>query len=52
MKKNENGCPCSSDCCDDPNIVTPDHECSDEDVCEDCYVSECENCGDSCCCDL
>ena len=45
------GCPCSEDCCKNPSIITPEHEC-DEDFCEECYCSECENCGVSCYCEL
>jgi hypothetical protein len=44
-------CPCSGKCCDEPNLINPEHECV-EDICEDCFVSECLNCNDSCACDL
>lgn len=45
-------CPCCDDCCDNSRLFTPEHKCSDESVCEDCYVTECKNCEKSCCCDL
>jgi hypothetical protein len=45
-------CPCSSlGCCDNPHIITPNHICN-EDICEDCFVNKCLNCGTSCACDL
>jgi len=44
-------CPCSGQCCDKPKTYCPKHKCI-EDVCEDCFVSECKNCGSWCCCDL
>lgn len=48
------GCPCGSfgKCCDSPDTGSTDHECSDEDVCEDCYAVECYSCGAVCYCDL
>lgn len=48
------GCPCTGDCCKNPSVHTPEHECSedDEDVCEECYASECDNCEKKCYCDL
>ncbi len=46
----KDGCPCNGNCCDDPEPMTPDHECSDS--CDECYCSECVNCGGYCCCDL
>lgn len=50
----EEGCPCGTygQCCDDPDIVTPDHEEPDDGFCEECYCAECLNCGSYCCCDL
>ena len=51
MIKNENGCPCLKDCCDESDIHNPAHLC-DEDFCEECYRSECSTCGQSCYCDL
>lgn len=46
------GCPCSFyGCCAQPDLFTPEHECI-EDVCEECYVEECKNCGEACSCDL
>jgi hypothetical protein len=44
-------CPCSGKCCNNPDVICPKHKCI-EDVCEDCFVSECKNCGGWCCCDL
>lgn len=51
---NKDGCPCGThgQCCNQPDLYTPDHECSDESVCEDCYVTACRTCGNSCSCDL
>lgn len=47
------GCPCSQDCCDDPDIVTPDHDCDETaDFCEDCCYSQCLNCGAQCGCEV
>ena len=50
----KDGCPCGTQgkCCDNTESFNPDHECSDESVCEECYVAEWSNCGSSCCCDL
>ncbi len=59
MKKihiNKDGCPCSNDCCNDPDLFCPEHDCPDrmgkddpnEDFCESCYILECRNCGSSC----
>jgi len=47
-------CPCSRTCCDDPDVMSGDHDCDDEceDICEYSYEVVCKNCGDSCCCDL
>ena len=45
-------CPCSDSCCDDPNLITPKHDCPENELCEECYISKCINCGDSCYCDL
>ena len=46
------GCPCGTFglCCKGPDTFTPEHECEDEEgyVCEDCYVLECRNCGETC----
>jgi hypothetical protein len=51
---NERGCPCSKACCDDPDVGRMDHdEPEDEnEFCEDCYASECLNCGRRCWCAL
>lgn len=47
------GCPCGDDCCDNPSIGCPEHECEDNDgICEDCYSLECDNCDKSCCCNI
>lgn len=48
MKKH----PCNENCCNKPEIGVPEHECSKESVCEDCYGLECSNCGSSCYCEL
>jgi hypothetical protein len=49
---NEDGCPCCGTCCNgDSGKITPEHECS-EDFCEDCYGTECLDCGACCHCDL
>ena len=50
----EKGCPCGTNgkCCKNPQTRTPEHTCSDEDVCEECYVTECINCGSVCYCEL
>lgn len=49
-EQKQEGCPCGAfgKCCDMPVIYTPDHECSGEKVCEDCYQLKCEHCGASC----
>lgn len=52
LKINEEGHPCRKDCCNNPTIVTPEHEHNDKEFCEECYGSECENCGQICYCDL
>ena len=55
MKKDEtkyDDCPCGRNCCEKPEVVNSEHECSGEDVCEACYQAECLNCGKSCHCDL
>lgn len=44
-------CPCSEKCCQEPKTFCPKHVCIEK-VCEDCYVTECKNCGSSCSCDL
>ena len=43
-------CPCgmNGDCCEKPEIHTPEHECSDESVCEECYGLACHNCSKVC----
>lgn len=48
--KEKDGCTCGmkGKCCENPRIITPSHQCSDEAVCEDCYVLECLNCSKSC----
>lgn len=51
--KYENGCPCGAfgKCCKDASMdqtITPEHTCSGEDVCEDCYILQCTACGKSC----
>ena len=52
MEARKYGCPCSeSGCCANPDVFCPEHICV-EDVCEECFVSKCRNCGNSCCCDL
>ena len=46
---NPEGCPCSRDCCNEPEVVYPhkhDEEC-DED-CMDNYITKCENCNQEC----
>lgn len=48
---NDKGHPCSNDCCDRPDLITPEHEC-DEDFCEMCYGLECITCGSTCFCEL
>ena len=49
----QDGCPCGRDCCNNPQVINPEHECENHDgICEDCFVSECESCGKTCCCDL
>lgn len=52
--KNEDGHPCSKDCCDNPQTFTPDHDEPEDpdEFCEDCYGLECESCGEVCLCDL
>lgn len=45
------GCPCSNECCTKPKTYTPRHACA-EDVCEECFVTKCRNCGKECSCDL
>lgn len=45
-------CPCSGKCCDKPDLFCPEHVCKFSDICEDCFTNECNNCGNSCCCDL
>jgi hypothetical protein len=45
------GCPCGRDCCGTPDVRKLEHECRGDD-CEDCYGSECRNCGEKCWCDL
>ena len=52
VEKNKNGCPCGPDCCSDPKIFTSEHTCSKDEFCEECYGSECENCGALCYCEL
>jgi len=52
--KEYDGCPCgmSGQCCADPSPMTPEHECdngeSGDEICEDCYCLECDNCGAGC----
>lgn len=47
------GCPCSIEgCCSRPMVHTPEHICSGESVCEECFINECFNCDKSCSCDL
>lgn len=48
-----NGCPCgtSGECCSQPEVVTPEHECEDN-FCEECYCFQCVNCGEVCYCEL
>lgn len=50
VKKEYTGCPCGmrGDCCRNKNVRTAEHECSDEAVCEGCYMLECLNCGATC----
>lgn len=53
----ERGCPCSQDCCEEPTPYHPEHYCGDSDreddeFCEECYVTECRNCGRQCYCEL
>ena len=55
LKVFERGCPCSSynPCCNGTSgNFTPDHECPEDEICEQCYVCECIDCGSSCACDL
>ncbi len=57
---NENGCPCSKDCCDAPNCGSLEHACPfadtkggvNPDSCEDCYATHCYHCGRTCWCEL
>ena len=46
------GCPCNNNCCNNPHIITPEHKCDTEEFCEECYCSECSNCGERCYCEL
>lgn len=43
-------CPCGMNgkCCDKTDTRTPEHECSGEKICEECYGLECINCGKCC----
>lgn len=44
-------CPCHNNCCEKPELYTPEHECKEE-ICEECYVLECKNCEQNCCHEL
>ncbi len=50
-EKKYSDCPCCGECCEKPALFTPEHEC-DKDFCEDCYCTECKNCGKAGCHDL
>lgn len=54
MKKEENTCPCNGNCCENPSVGRSDHECDDkcEIVCEASFEKVCDNCAQSCYCDL
>jgi hypothetical protein len=52
IKRNPDGHPCNGSCCDDPSVVTPEHECPPDAFCEECFGAECVNCGACCHCDL
>jgi hypothetical protein len=51
---NDKGCPCTYNCCDNPEVITPehDHNENDNDFCILCWTSECLNCGESCECNV
>lgn len=46
----KSGCPCGmqGECCESPKTFNPEHVCSDEVICEDCYILECRNCHRQC----
>lgn len=50
--QNLGDCPCSGICCLKPRTITPKHDCPTGQFCEECYGTECTNCGASCHCDL
>ncbi len=57
MIDEQRGCPCGCRgfCCAESekgNTYTPEHVCSEEVVCENCYVTKCNGCGKECDCDL
>lgn len=52
-KEKFEGCPCGAfgKCCKEASpekTSTPEHECSGEKICEECYGMECVHCGSIC----
>lgn len=55
VKRNENGCPCARNCCDNPNTDkggTHSDGCNPEECwCDENYYVGCTNCGAGCYCE-